>query len=119
MKNNLVLFVISVVLLFSCSHSITKLNYINTKPNNELVESKILIKRGIHIDDKMVKVGEIKLADSGFSWSCSELEAVQILKREAKILGADLIFIKSEKYPDFFSSCYRCEAEFYQTNSSN
>ena len=62
----------------------------------------------------MEKVGEVKLGESGFSTSCSEERALEILKKEACSLNADIINIIEERRPDVMSSCYRCRAEFYR-----
>ena len=59
-------------------------------------------------------VGRIKLGDSGFSMTCSEADALAILRKEACTLGADIVNITEESRPDFWSSCYRADAVFYR-----
>lgn len=65
-------------------------------------------------DTTAIKVGEVRLSDSGFSISCNEKDALAILKDEACALKANLVVITNEKRPDLWSSCYRCKAEFYR-----
>ena len=66
------------------------------------------------INDSIQKIGEIKLDDNGFSASCSEAHAIEILKKEACAIQADIINIVEEYRADLWSSCYRCKAEFYK-----
>jgi len=61
---------------------------------------------------KFKKIGRIRLGDTGFSKKCNENDALQILKKEACLLGADVVNILGETRPDFWSTCYRVEAEF-------
>ncbi|MHC1778335.1 MAG: hypothetical protein AB9834_23240 [Lentimicrobium sp.] len=80
-------------------------------------ECDIVIQKFIPVTDSMLKVGEIKLGESGFSVACSEGHAMEILKNEGCALNANLIVITEETRPDLWSSCYRCKAEFYQLKS--
>jgi hypothetical protein len=73
----------------------------------------------MQLTDSIRKIGEIKLGETGFSVACSEEQAVQILKKEACALQADIINIVEENRPDFLSSCYRCRAEFYKAENSS
>ena len=67
---------------------------------------------------ELIKLGSIKLGESGFSTACSEEHAIEILKNEACGIQADFIHITFENRPDLWSSCYRCEADFYQFKDS-
>jgi hypothetical protein len=73
-----------------------------------------LVKYQIYSDSVATKIGSIKLGESGFSINCSETDAIKILKREGCSLGADIANIKKESRADIWSSCYRCEADFYK-----
>ncbi|MEY4876211.1 MAG: hypothetical protein RL708_1360 [Bacteroidota bacterium] len=62
----------------------------------------------------------IKLGDSGFSTICKEQDAINILKRDACGLNANLINITAEIPPSFTgSSCYRCSAVFYKSKTKD
>lgn len=103
------------VLFSSCSHRIVRNGYKNDGELNNNHE--VVIQKSISIPDSIaIKVGEIKLGESGFSIACSEEDAIETLKNEATSINADLILITHEKRPDFWSSCYRCNSEFYKYN---
>jgi hypothetical protein len=71
------------------------------------------------IPASLKKVGEIKLGDSGFSISCSEEQALGLLRKEACSLKANIVNIVEESRPDLLSSCYRCRAEFFINTDDN
>jgi hypothetical protein len=108
----------SVILIFTqCNHSITRIGY---GPKKTVAGNcPIIITRNISNYDTLVKVGEIKLGDSGFSVSCSEEQAIEILKKEGCSLNANIVLITDEKRSDLLSSCYRCEAIFYKLGNGN
>ena len=101
------------ILFSSCSHRIVRSGYkMQENLNNDC---EVVIEKNISIPDTVaIKVGEIKLGESGFSMACSEEAALETLKKEACSIDADLILITKEKRPDFWSSCYRCNADFYK-----
>ena len=104
-------------LLASCSHRIVRTGYQVSK--SDYTNCPVTITRSMQITDSVIKVGEIKLGETGFSVACSEAHALEILKNEACALQADFINITEEKRPDLLSTCYRCKAEFYKFNNPN
>ena len=116
MKHIIYLFLL--IFLFSnCSHRITRIGY--DKNKSSVQDCEVIIKKDpSYYNPKAVKVGEIKIGETGFSVSCSEEQAIEILKNEACVLQADLIIIKHENRPDFWSTCYRCQADFYKYSIS-
>lgn len=100
----------------SCSHRIDRIGYQISKSDN--LNCELIVVKFMPQSDSLQKIGEIKLGDTGFSVSCSEAHAIEILKNEACAIHADLINITEENRPDLWSSCYRCKAEFYKTNLS-
>lgn len=97
----------------SCSPRIVRTGYQEQAVATEPCD--VIIKKNYSVSDAVAtRVGEIRLGDTGFCVSCSEAHALEILKREACSLNADLIVITEEKRPDFYSSCYRGQAEFYK-----
>lgn len=109
---HLLYFATCLIFLSSCSHKIVRTGYSQNKesfPNCEVV-----IKRSMYLTENMEKVGEIKLGETGFSTTCNEARAIEILQKEACSLNADIINIIDEKRPDAMSTCYRCRAEFYR-----
>tara|TARA_B100001109_G_C18862793_1_gene474997 strand:- start:4023 stop:4520 length:498 start_codon:yes stop_codon:yes gene_type:complete len=119
MKINLssILILFSALLfLSSCSHKISRTGYTLDKSQHK--DCEIPIKKNYTVNESEAQlVGKIKLSDTGFSTSCNEEKALAILKGEACAKEADLIVITEETRPNFGSSCYRCEAEFYRFTS--
>lgn len=103
-------FAFTLVFLSSCSHKVLRIGY--TKTNSEQLACQVSISKSNVVPESAKVMGSIKLGDTGFSVSCSEQKAIQILKKEACSLGANVVLIKSELLPGFLSSCYRCEADF-------
>lgn len=113
MKN--FLFVLAILSLVSCSHRIVRHGYQTDKSAYKSCD--VIINKNIAVNDSLQKVGEIVLGETGFSTSCSEAHAIEILTNEACAIDAHVINITEEKRPDLWSSCYRCTAEFYQYKS--
>lgn len=108
---------IFIFLLSSCSHRIVRSGY--SKVNSGYSDCDVIIKKQMNIPASLKKVGEIKLGDTGFSISCSEEHALELLRKEACSLKANIINIVEESRPDLLSSCYRCRAEFYINTDDN
>ena len=108
---------ILIFLFSSCSYRIVRGGY--SKPNSVHSDCDVIIKKQMSIPTSLKKVGEIKLGDSGFSTSCSEEQAIGLLRKEACSLKANIINIVDESRPDLLSSCYRCRAEFYINTVDN
>lgn len=105
------------LLFWNCAHRITRTGYQVKKSDYKFCE--VVIQRFTTISDTVAKkIGEIELDDSGVSTSCSEVDAINILKGEACALNADLIIIVWESRPGLGSTCYSCKAEFYKFDTS-
>ena len=111
-----ILYSILIITITSCSHRIVRTGYQVKKTDYSNCD--IAIKKQMLVSDSVQKVGEIKLGESGFSVSCSEADAIEILKNEGCALKANIINITEETRADFWSSCYRCKAEFYRYTNS-
>jgi hypothetical protein len=114
-----IIFFLLVGFLFAnCSHRIVRTGYDIHKSDYRTCD--VIIKKNISVSDTIVtKIGDIKIGESGFSVTCSEEHAINILKGEACAINADLIIITEENRPDLWSSCYRCSAGFYKYNSTD
>jgi preprotein translocase subunit SecF len=103
-------------LFMSCSHRIVRTGYQIKKSDYKNCE--VVIRKKTELSDTLaLKIGEIKLGETGISSACSEEHAIKILKNEACAMGADFIIITDENRPDLWSSCYRCNAGFYKYKS--
>lgn len=103
------------VLLASCSHKVVRTNY--KAPDTGSTDCPVIIKKQLKETSGLENIGEVKLSDSGVSLWCSEKKAMEILKRDACNIKADIVYIAEEAPPDFFSTCYRCRAVFYKYKS--
>ena len=111
----LICFLIVCLILVNCKHQISRIGYTVDTKNSSYADCNITIKKfEIITDSAAVKIGTIKLSDSGFSNRCSEEDAKVILKKEGCALNADFINITKEIKPDRESNCYRCRADFYK-----
>ncbi len=110
----LALFLVSM----GCSHKITRIGYEQGTGNN--APCNVVIKNMAEFDDSDIEIlGTIKLGDTGFSTKCEESQAIEILRKEACALNADVVNIIEEKRADIWSTCYRVEAEFYKLKDSS
>jgi hypothetical protein len=109
---------LNVVFISGCSYSVTRTGYeVDSNPKTISDNSVSVIKYANLNLQAYEKLGEIKLSNNPLG--CSESDAIELLKKEAGYLGADIVNIIDEKRPDFINSCYRCHAEFYKTLNSN
>jgi hypothetical protein len=115
--NKIFYFLVLIFLLSSCSHIIVRRGYY--KVISEHSNCNVFIKKQMPIPASLKKVGEIKLGESGFSITCSEEHALELLRKEACSVNATIINIVEESRPDLLSSCYRCRAEFYINTDDN
>ena len=97
----------------SCGYRIVRTGYDIKKSDHKYCDI-IIKKNAVMLDSLVEKVGEVKLGETGFTSSCSEANAILILKGEGCAIGAELINITEENRPDLWSSCYRCKATFYK-----
>lgn len=115
---NIFFLLIGLFFISSCSHRIVRKGYARSTASNGNCE--VSIKKDFEVTENFTKLGDIKLGESGFSARCTEEHAMEILKREACALDADLVNITREVRADIMSSCYRCSATFYKaTNAEN
>jgi hypothetical protein len=97
-----------------CKHQISRFDYIDIAKNAPKEDCDIPVKKFEPVPDTVAtKIGTMRLSDTGFSSTCSEADAVVLLKKEGCAINADFVMITGEKLPDKESNCYRCQADFY------
>ena len=112
----------TLVLLIPCfsitgySYKVTRAGYVDKPVTSPTCEVK-LVRNYSFPDSTVTPFGRIGLHDSGFTTTCSEADAIALLKKEACSVGANLVNITQESRPDMESSCYRCEANFYKIDN--
>lgn len=104
----------SILFVFlGCSHSIRRYGYEIDKSIEMNDTCQIVFFKEMPTDTlEFKRIGRIKLGDTGFSSNCDEEDALRIIEREACELRADAVNIIEETRPNFWSTCYRAEAEF-------
>ncbi len=99
----------------SCAATINRQGYVlaDSTVSRRDCASTIVVK-SLEYDPQLVQiVGRISASDSGFSVHCSEELIMEIFKKDACAVGADIINITKEAQPNFWrSTCYRAKAEF-------
>jgi hypothetical protein len=116
MEKTVLILAVIVLILSGCTHTIYRTGYTINK--SQYKNCNITIERNIEVSGDMLYLGEIRLGDSGLSTVCSESAAMEILRNEGCALNADVINIVEESFPNFFCSCYRCRAEFFQYSAN-
>ncbi|MFN2375996.1 MAG: hypothetical protein ABR538_05640 [Candidatus Binatia bacterium] len=62
-------------------------------------------------------VGEVRYGETGFSTDCSYAENMERIRQQACGLGADVVHITAQNFPNFVSTCYRVRASLYRSNA--
>ena len=112
------IFCLSILAVSFCNctttHQITRSGYQIRKPTTA-ISCKVIFKKNFNAKSpEFEKLGEIQLGQHRFYTSCSEKDALKILKQEACQLNANLVNITEETTPDKGKGCYSCSAEFYK-----
>ena len=107
------LFLIIVIGVTSCSPKITS-NFINPQPKLAIDEKVALLDIEHKLPENIVKVGELRFQDSGFSTDCSFNSLMNKARIEARKNGANVVKVIDKKKPDLWSSCYRLKIELYK-----
>ncbi|GGD30788.1 hypothetical protein [Flavobacterium orientale] len=107
------LFMIAVLGFTSCSPKITS-NFVNPQPALNSTESVALLDIEHKLPANLVKVGDLRFQDSGFSTDCSFNSLMTKAKNEARKNGANIVKVVDKKKPDLWSSCYRLKIELYR-----
>lgn len=110
-------FLIFAVLFSGCSYGIKRTGYVERPVPPGACEP--VITKTWTFDKASRKLGSISLYDEGMSVGCGKQKGMEILKREACALRADVIYIVDEAEPDFYSSCYRVNAVFLAVQDSS
>ncbi|MEP5340759.1 MAG: hypothetical protein ABJL44_00165 [Algibacter sp.] len=109
------LFLITVIGFTSCSPKISS-NFVNPQPKLSIDENVALLDIEHHLPKNIIKVGELRFQDSGFSTDCSFNSLMTQARNEARKNGANIIKVVDKKKPDLWSSCYRLKIELYKYN---
>ncbi len=68
------------------------------------------------LPENLIKIGELKFQDSGFSTDCSFNSLLNKARIEARKNGANIVKVTDKKKPDLWSSCYRLKIDLYRYN---
>lgn len=118
MKNQFSIYaLICIGILTSCSPRISR-NLLN---ESDITVSDISEIEIVELDEnvplKSNYIGKIKVGESGMTVKCGYDKMITECKKEAQIVGANIVKLVKVKNPDFFSSCYRIEAKLYWNNT--
>lgn len=107
------LILITIVGFTSCSPKITS-NFTNPQPKLSIDEKVALLDIEHNLPENIVKVGELRFQDSGFSTDCSFNSLMTQARNEARKNGANIVKVVDKKKPDLWSSCHRLKIELYK-----
>lgn len=107
------LFLITVIGFTSCSPKISS-NFTNPQPKLATDEKVALLDIEHKLPENVVKIGELKFQDSGFSTDCSFNSLMAQARTEARKNGANIVKVIDKKKPGLWSSCYRLKIELYK-----
>tara|TARA_R110002049_G_scaffold74325_3_gene191772 strand:+ start:1463 stop:1843 length:381 start_codon:yes stop_codon:yes gene_type:complete len=107
------LIMITVIGFTSCSPKISS-NFANPQPKLSIDEKVALLDIKHNLPENIVKVGELRFQDSGFSTDCSFNSLMTQARNEARKNGANIVKVIDKKKPDLWSSCYRLKIELYR-----
>lgn len=114
MKQNtrIIFFLLAVFGIASCSPKISS-NLSNPQQELPVDEKVALLDIDHSLPENIIKVGELRYQDSGFSTNCSFNSLMTQARSEARKNGANLVKVVDKKKPDLWSSCYRLKLELY------
>ncbi|MBD3314188.1 MAG: hypothetical protein GF344_00235 [Chitinivibrionales bacterium] len=102
-----------------CGPSLKRMDYLEDQHVPRAGECKVVFKRDVEIRSEKGKIiGTLKVGDTGFSSRCHEDDILEILRKEACDIGADVVVLRKIRQPDFLSSCYRVTADFVRLSDS-
>ena len=111
---------LAAVLMFcGCATGIKRVGYTEQNVRTATLSNNypIAIQNHAVYDSAQVQLlGAISAYDTGFCTKCEESSVLEAFRREASALGADLINVTNECYPNASSVCYRAKAEFIRFN---
>lgn len=107
------LLALTVIGLMSCSPKITS-NFTNPQPELSNSEKVALLDIDHKLPDSIMKIGDLKFQDSGFSTDCSFNSLLTQARIQAREQGANIVKVVEKKKPDLWSSCHRLEIELYK-----
>lgn len=118
---NLTRFAVAAVVLSiftGCVPKVTRMGY-EAGPVQIKDSCVIAIKKADDFDSsKVQKLGSIDVGEASMAKHCNEREILNLLRREACGLGANVVNITEEKRPDAASTCYRARADFLKITDS-
>ncbi len=112
------IFLLAGTLFIGCAPRLTRIGY-DFSSLTGAKECKIIIKENANVSEAMGEIiGTVKISDTGFSTNCSEDDVLNILRREACRLGANMVNITESQQPDMKSTCYRVTADLIRLNEA-
>ncbi|WP_117883471.1 hypothetical protein [Aureibaculum luteum] len=112
-KMNKILILITVIGITSCSPKISS-NFTNPQSKLSINEKVALLDIEHILPKNIVKVGELRFQDSGFTTDCSFNSLMNQARNEARINGANIVKVIDKKKPNLWSTCYRLKIELYK-----
>lgn len=110
-----ILLLVTVMGITGCSPKVTS-NLSNPQAKLSLDDQVALLDIEHKLPENVIKVGDLRFQDSGFSTDCSFNSLMARARTEARKAGANIVKVVDKKKPDLWSSCYRLKIELYRYN---
>jgi hypothetical protein len=107
---------IFLIIIVACSPKVTT-DLIKSYPMLDYNEEVIMLGISDETPSSAIKIGIIRIGDTGFSTNCGWDVVKEIAKNEARKAGGNVIKIIEHIPPDFMSSCDRMTAEILKVEN--
>lgn len=115
MKKHLFLSFILAFFLFSCgtSQKTGVLQFATPLTENEKVE---VLGQGQQVPDGAKLIGTFNYGDSGLTASsnCTYAALIEKATKEARALGANVVYVTKHRDPNMFSTCHAIKGNYYK-----
>lgn len=105
--------VIAIMLLCSCSSHVNYDAKVDTGVSKGIDCDLDIAVPPNNLKGSIKEIGHVYIGDTGFSLDCGWDTVMRNLREKACAAGADAVQVTSVKPPDFWSTCYRMDANFY------
>ena len=115
MKN--LLYVLTSIILLAVSNSCSLKKQVSVKEYYPPTEGNIpIIQTNQPLPKNIFRIGSIVVGESGLTPEneCTYEACMQVIEKESRRVGAQLVYLVKVKEPDFNSTCYNITAELYR-----
>ncbi len=119
MKQKLILYLVFLTLMIQSCAPLVRTNLDNKLEVFPMEENTkvFIIHNADSIPDQSKLVGDIDIDDAGFTTNCKRKAIIQLAKKEARKVGANIIYLTEIRTPNIWSTCYRIKGLLYRNEA--